>query len=262
MTDGTAPAQSESPTAPGPATRGPGTGSARSGRRRPVTQVLLLRILEARLADLDGAAALTVIDLGGGTGGVATALAERGHRVTVIDPSPDALASLERRTAELGLADRINGLQGDAGNLADLVPAGSADLVLCHRVLDVVDNPADALASVTGVLRPGGMLSLLVTQRHALVLSHALAGHIGLAREVLADRSRFDHDSILELVRAAGLEIGAEHGIGAAADHVSEAVVESAAGAYAELLALEAELSTDPAFRAIAPALHVSARRP
>lgn len=258
MSDGPTPAQSESR----PPTPRPASGSGRAGRRRPVTQVLLLRILEDQLADLDGGAVLTVIDLGGGTGGVATALAERGHRVTVIDPSPDALASLERRTAELGLADRISGLQGDAGNLSDLVPPGSADLVLCHRVLDVVDSPADALASVTGVLRPGGRLSLLVQQRHALVLSHALAGHIGAAREVLADRTRFDHPSILELVRAAGLEILAEHGIGAAADYVAEAVVESAAGAYTELLALEAELSTDPAFRPIAPTLHVTARRP
>lgn len=237
-------------------------GSTRAQRRRPVTQVLLLQILDAQLADLDGGEALTVIDLGGGTGGVATALAERGHRVTVIDPSPDALASLERRTAELGLADRISGLQGDAGNLADLVPPDSVDLALCHRVLDVVDNPAEALTAIAEVMRPAGMLSLLVPQRHALVLSHALAGHIALAREVLADRHRFDHTSTLDLVREVGLEIVAEHGIGAAADYVAEAVVESAAGAYAELLALETELSTDPAFRPIAPALHVSARRP
>jgi len=227
-----------------------------------VTQALLLQILDSQLADLDGGAALTVVDLGGGTGGVATELAERGHRVTVIDPSPDALASLERRTAELGLTDRISGLQGDAGNLADLVPADSADLVLCHRVLDVVDSPADALAAVNRTLRPGGMLSLVVQQRHAQVLSHALAGHITLARAVLADRHRFDHASTLDLVRQSGLEVVAEHGIGAAADYVAEAVVESAAGAYAELLALETELSTDPAFRPIAPALHVSARRP
>ncbi|MFC7624006.1 methyltransferase domain-containing protein [Microlunatus sp. GCM10028923] len=233
----------------------------RAKRRLPVTQALLLQILDAQLADLDGEGARTVVDLGGGTGGVATALAERGHRVTVIDPSPDALASLERRTAELGLADRINGLQGDAGTLADLVSPGTVDLVLCHRVLDVVDNPGDALAEVTRVLRPGGRLSLLVPQRHALVLSHALAGHIALAREVLADRSRFDRASTLELVRRAGLEVVAEHGLGAAADYVAEAVVESAAGAYAELLALETELSTDPAFQPIAPALHVSARR-
>ena len=43
---------------------------------------------------------LRVLDLGGGTGGLAVALAEQGHTVTVVDPSPDALASLSRRVAE------------------------------------------------------------------------------------------------------------------------------------------------------------------
>ena len=62
--------------------------------------------------------------------------------VTVIDPSPDALASLERRTAEAGLTGRIVGRQGDAGDLVELVGAGRVDVVLCHRVLEVVDSPA------------------------------------------------------------------------------------------------------------------------
>ena len=34
------------------------------------------------------------------------------HRVTVVDPSPDALASLERRTAEAELTGRITGAGG------------------------------------------------------------------------------------------------------------------------------------------------------
>ena len=40
---------------------------------------------------------LEVLDLGGGTGGVAVLLAERGHRVTVVDPSPDALAAGDKK---------------------------------------------------------------------------------------------------------------------------------------------------------------------
>ena len=55
-----------------------------------------------------------VLDLGGGTGGLAVPLAELGHHVTVVDPSPDALASLSRRSAESGVAERITAVQGDA----------------------------------------------------------------------------------------------------------------------------------------------------
>ncbi|PWU61944.1 SAM-dependent methyltransferase, partial [Micromonospora globispora] len=44
---------------------------------------------------------LTVLDIGGGTGGFAVPLAEAGHWVTVVDASPDALAALTRRAADV-----------------------------------------------------------------------------------------------------------------------------------------------------------------
>ncbi|TWH65687.1 methyltransferase family protein [Micromonospora olivasterospora] len=84
---------------------------------------------------------LTVLDVGGGTGGFAVPLARAGHRVTVVDASPDALAALTRRAAEAGVADRVRALQGDGDALAGLVGPASADLVLCHSVLEVVDDP-------------------------------------------------------------------------------------------------------------------------
>ena len=69
-----------------------------------------------------------------------------GHQVTVVDPSPDALAALGRRAAESDVADRVTGLQGDLASLVDVVDPTSADLVLCHGVLELVDDPAAALA--------------------------------------------------------------------------------------------------------------------
>jgi S-adenosylmethionine-dependent methyltransferase len=42
---------------------------------------------------------LTVPDVGGGTGGFAVPLAQGGHNVTVVDASPDALASFEYAAA-------------------------------------------------------------------------------------------------------------------------------------------------------------------
>ncbi len=241
-------------------------------RRRSVSQAFLLDLLLGQLAEWRAAesAPADVVDLGGGTGGIASSLAARGYGVTVIDPSPDALASLERRTAEAGLSGRIRGVQGDATDLVDIVGLptvatqgrSGADVVICHRVLEVVDSPGQALAAIASVLRPGGVLSLVVSQRHSVVLSQALAGHIGLARRTFADPSRFDHDQVLDLVRGAGLEVVSSHGVGAVAGHVAESLVESEAGAYGELVELEREISQDAAFRALAPLVHVFARKP
>jgi S-adenosylmethionine-dependent methyltransferase len=234
------------------------------GRRRSVAQAHLQALLTDQLDELVAGEwrPLDLVDLGGGTGGVAIPLAVRGHRVTVVDPSPDALASLERRAAESGVTERIHGLQGDAADLGRLFPAGQTDAVICHRVLDVVDSPGEALAAMGALLRPGGALSLLAGLRHAVVLTQALAGHIALARRSYADPRRLGYDQVISLVEEAGFLVLASHGIGAIADQVPERMVEAEPGAYEELVALEAEISQDPAFRALAPNVHVFAQRP
>ena len=82
-----------------------------------------------------GRAALDIVDVGGGTGGLAVPFAALGHNVTVVDPSPDALAAAQRRAAEAGA--RLASVQGEAASLDSLV--GPADLVICHNVLEYVD---------------------------------------------------------------------------------------------------------------------------
>lgn len=228
-------------------------------RRRSVSQAYLADLLTSQLADWAAThAGRDAVDLGGGTGGMAMALGESGYRVRVVDPSPDALAALERRTAEQGLGDAVTGVQGDATELAALVGSDSADLVICHKVLEVVDDPVEALAAIAGVLRSGGALSLLVAQRHAAVLTQALAGHIVQARDTWRDPARFDREKILHLL-SADFRVLDLHGVGALADHVAESVLDAQPGAHAELLALEQDVATDPAFQALAPHLHVFA---
>ena len=108
--------------------------------------------------------------------------------------------------------------------------------MICHRVLEVIESPAEALLAMATTLRPGGVLSLLVAQRHAIVLSQALAGHIALARRSYADPTRLDYDQVIDAVRHAGFTVLASHGIGAIADHVPERLIEEP-GAYDELVA-------------------------
>jgi S-adenosylmethionine-dependent methyltransferase len=198
--------------------------------------------------------------------------AAAGHRVTVVDPSPDSLAALQRRAAEQGLAERVLAVQGDLTELPDLLAPGSVDLLLCHSVLEVVDDPAEALAGVAGVLRPGGRLSLLAANRAAAVLARALAGHPDEAARVLTDpagrwgaadgmRRRFSVEALQELVSAAGLVVEQLHGVRVVADLVPSAVLDTEPGAAAALLALERALSDRQPFRDVATSLHLLARR-
>jgi SAM-dependent methyltransferase len=218
---------------------------------------------------------LEVLDVGGGTGGLAVPLAGLGHRVTVVDPSPDALAALERRVAESDLAGTVVGVQGELADLAagtGAVVADQVDVVLCHGVLEQVDEPAAALAGVAAVLRPGGRASVLVANRHAAVVSRALGGHFVAAQTALGDPRgrwgegdpvprRYGPEEIEALLAAAGLPVDALHGVRVFTDLVPGALVDLEPGATEALRELELAVAAEPAFRAVAAQLHALATR-
>lgn len=210
---------------------------------------------------------LDVVDVGGGTGGFAVRLASLGHRVAVVDPSPDALASLSRRAREVG--QEVTGRQGDLSSLLDLCGPASADLVLCHGVLEVVDDPVAALAAIGEVLRPGGLLSLLVAQRHAAVIARAMAGHFGQARALLEPAGeptsvrsgrRFTHDEVTAFLGEAGFGVVSLHAVRVFADLVPGALLELEPGATAALVDLERAVSTRTEYLPLAAQLHLLAR--
>jgi S-adenosylmethionine-dependent methyltransferase len=220
-------------------------------------------------ADRGAGPRLRVVDVGGGTGGFAVPLAQAGHDVTVVDASPDALAALVRRAAEAGVADRVAAIQGDADNLAALVPAGLIDLVLCHSVLEVVDDPGQVAVAVAGVLRVGGVASVIVASRAGAVLARALHGHPAAAAALLRDpegragprdtlRRRYDADAASALLTKAGLVVEQIHGIRVVADLVSGTVVERD---HEALIELELELAGRGPYRDMATQLHLLARR-
>lgn len=216
----------------------------------------------------DGSGTAQVVDIGGGTGGLAVRAAELGHRVTVVDPSPDALAILGRRAAESGVADRVTAQQGDLGTLPDLVPAGGADVVLCHGVLEIVDDVPAALAAIAGVLRPGGVLSLLVNQRHAAVITRAMAGHFGQARALLDQEGsgsgsgrRFTADEIATVLDTAGFDTEAMHAVRVFVDLVPSSLVDLEPGAAERLVELEQAVADRPEYLPLATQVHALAVR-
>lgn len=235
-----------------------------SKRHRSVPEAFLENLVTGQLRDWQrqtGRGEYSVVDLGGGTGTFATMLAEQGNQVTVVDPNLDALASLQRRTSERGFGDLLRGVQGDATELRQLVGSAAADVLICHRTLDVLGDPTTALAEMAAVVRPGGALSLVVPQRRATVLSQALSGHVAAARKAIDDPQRFDLDQVVELVSQAGFTPGETHGIGVLTGHVPQTAFEAESGVAAQLYGLEARLSQDPAFRAIAAWAHIFAVR-
>src|SRR4051794_41934609 len=124
------------------------TASPSSGprTRTGVRTAVVWDYLRAALDGLGGAG-LRVLDAGGGTGGFAVPLARLGHDVTVVDPSPDSLAALERRAAQTGAPDYIHAMQGDAPGVPRPLPGGSLDPPPCPRALEGGGHPPPAPAA-------------------------------------------------------------------------------------------------------------------
>jgi len=139
-------------------------------------------VLAGRAAS-SGRTALDVVDVGAGTGGYAVRVAALGHLVTVVDPSPDALTAANWRATELGVT--LTAIQGEAADLPGIVGEDAADLVVCHNVLEYVEDPVAAMAAIARVLRPGGTVSVLAANVVGAILQRALAGRYDEARRML-----------------------------------------------------------------------------
>lgn len=249
----------------------------------PVVLDVLQAVVSAMTAET-GRPALDILDAGGGTGGFAVPLASLGHRVTVVDPSPDSLAAAQRRAAEQDVP--LHAVQGDAADLAVLAGERSADLVLCHSVLEYVDSPAAAMAAIAAVLRPGGTVSVLTASAVAAVIHRALAGRFDDARRLLASIGngpvagdpgaagtvaagavatglvaagprRFTLAGVTGLIEEAGLRPGAALGVRVFADLVPRVVADVDPGAAQALQGLELAVSAHPAFHDFAAQFHV-----
>lgn len=242
----------------------------------PVVLDVLQAVVSA-LAGQTGRAALDIVDAGGGTGGFAVPLASLGHHVTVVDPSPDSLAAAQRRAAEQNVP--LRAVQGDAADLALVTGKQSADLVLCHSVLEYVDSPPAAMAAIAAVLRPGGAVSVLTASAVAAVIHRALAGRFDEARRLLdglgaaatgngdgggpavdgpgVGPRRFTVAGVTGLIEEAGLRPGPALGVRVFADLVPRVVADADPGAARALQGLELAAAAHPAFHDFAAQVHV-----
>src|SRR5258707_3907751 len=109
---------------------------------------------------------LRALDLGGGTGAGAVRLARLGMHVTVLDCSPAMLDITQRAAREAGVAEKIVLKHGAAAQLASLFPARSFDVILCHNILEYLNDPGVVLRAAAHGLRDlSSILSVLVRRQ-------------------------------------------------------------------------------------------------
>jgi ubiquinone/menaquinone biosynthesis C-methylase UbiE len=206
---------------------------------------------------------LHALDLGGGTGAIAVRLAQLGIQVTLLDASQAMLDFAMRAARKAGVAERISLKHGDAAELANLFPAGSLDLILCHNVLEFVDDPSAVLHSAARALRDdSGIISVLVRNRPGEVLKAALLNGdlVATERSLTAEwgdealyggRVRlFVAESLKALLQESSFALDAERGVRVVSDYLPQKV--SRTDDFERIFELERLLGRRPEFAAIA----------
>jgi S-adenosylmethionine-dependent methyltransferase len=235
---------------------------------------LRLDLAFANLQDFlpQGIRSLHALDLGGGTGALAVRLARLGVHVTLLDASLEMLDFAKRAAREAEVTERIVLKHGDAAQLANLSHAGQFDVILCHNILEYVDDPCAVLCNAARALRdPSSVISVLVRNQPGEVLKAALLnGNLAVAERNLTaawgDESLyggkvrlFAAESLRAMLGAASLAVTAQRGVRVVSDYLPPRV--SRNDEYDRIFELERKLGKRPEFAGVARYTQCLARR-
>jgi len=214
-----------------------------------------------------GVNSLRALDLGCGTGAAAVRLVRLGIHVTLLDSSAAILALAERTIVEAGVSDKITVKRGDAAQLADIFQTGSFDIILCHNLLEYVDDPGAVLRGAVRVMRDSSaILSVLVRNQAGEVLKAVLqTGDLAAAEHNLTvewgqeslygGRVRlFTSEALEAILKDASLTINARRGVRVIADYLPAQISRSAE--YERIFALERKLGKRREFFGVARYMH------
>ncbi len=206
---------------------------------------------------------LLALDIGCGTGAIAVRLARLGFQVTLLDASLAMLEFAKRTAEEAGVGERIVLKYGDATRLENFIETGSFDLILCHNILEYVDDPSAVLRSAArGLRNPSSIISILVRNRAGEVLKAAIkngdvdATEHNLTAEwgdesLYGGRVRLFTAEILKaMLLESSLAVTAERGIRVVSDYLPRKRPQK--DEYERVLELEYKLSRRPEFAAVA----------
>lgn len=189
-----------------------------------------------------------VLDAGAGTGMMAKEFAQRGHNVSLLDLSSEALGIARERLREYQSTRFIN------GSLQDI--SESFDIILCHAVLEWLDEPLLAVEHLLDCIKADGYLSLSFFNADAMLFNNAIYGNFDYIAKGLKVRNAVRlnpnnpqvPNTVLSFLQARDdIEIKVSAGIRCFHDYMRDVSMQNSE--YDALLRLEKELGAKAPFK-------------
>lgn len=128
----------------------------------PAWERLFKKIVWKQLGDIKDK---VILDFGSGEGITSDHFAEY-NRVVAVEPWEDMLKDAWRNHDYRQLVGDVNALSEFEDN--------SFDMIICHNVLEYIDDKASVVQELTRVLKPGGFISLVKHNRNGRVMQMAV----------------------------------------------------------------------------------------
>ena len=104
---------------------------------------------------------LHILDAGGGNGLDSVSFATQGHFVDIVDYSQEMLADIQSH-------ERVATHLADLSRISDLFSNDHFDVILCHNVIQYVQDLPTLIESLSRLLKPDGIISIVSINRHSL----------------------------------------------------------------------------------------------
>ena len=128
----------------------------------PAWERLFKRIVWAQIGDLKG---LSILDFGSGEGITADHYAEN-NSVTAVEPSEEMLSTAWKD-------HEYKQIIGDVSALSEFADH-TFDFIICHNVLEYIDDKQTVICELARVLKPNGRISIVKHNRAGRVMQMAV----------------------------------------------------------------------------------------
>ena len=216
---------------------------------------------------------LRVLDAGGGNGLDSLCLARMNHHVDLVDISQQMLNDARANAALSGVTKRVDTHAIDVFSIDDAFAENTFDVVLCHNVIQFIDEVKVLLETLGRVLKPGGLLSLISTNQYSLPYQAAfLEQDLDKAFDLLdrsdqhnpvfdIDAQEFHADEVIDWLSGIGLDLEKHYGIRCLYNYWGTNELKEDSQVYDKLKRLEFELTDRHPYQLTARQFQLIARK-
>ena len=216
---------------------------------------------------------LRILDAGGGNGHDSLQLARMNHHIDLADISQQMLNDACSNAALAGVSNRLQTHAIDILDVADVFAEGLFDVVLCHNVIQFVDETRALLERLYKVLAPGGFLSLVSTNQYSLPYQAAfMEQNLDKAFELLdtgqqhnpvfdLSAHEFRPDEVIECLTSIGFDVDKHYGIRCLYNYWGTNKAKKDSAIFDKLRHLELELTERHPYKLTARQFQLIARK-